>query len=768
MKKSVVFTLVSLLPLAAQAQEPQISQEQVAQDQTAQDQTAQADAPPQTAIEQIIVTGVVFRNRTESVEPKLSYDLEYFQRFEPLTAGDALKRVPSVQFLSDVIEWDGARLRGLDPGYTQILINGEKVPGAGVDRSFFVDRIPAELIERVEIVRSSSANRSGDAVAGALNIVLRDAYALDGGYVRAGASLFNDDKVKGTLGGVYGGELGPGRVLLGANVQGRRNPKEKISERYSRPGGTLDNVETQTDVRNGTDYSLNGSYLLPLETGKLELTGLYVRTDRLQDENSIEYRNGLINNANLLTINNNPLDIDTQNWSLTGKGEFEMGGGKTKIKVGYANFDDEQEELEEETEYLRDAIAFPEDDRFTGDLTFTDLKDEETTIKVSHAREASDKEIEIGVEYNDKNRNTNITTDRNRITIPNAPAARPDTPGAYGPFVPVAGGVNTIQEERIDPYAMLSGEYGILKWEAGVRYEMTDVTIEDLTAPAARRLTENDYNFWLPSAHLQWNLTQDDRINTSVARTVRRPRFNDLSPAALLAEKGDNDYIGNPNLKPETAWGVDVGYEHNLGRRGVVGINVFYRDVTNVIEDFSTGTVGSVGPGTFIFSTQNTGDGEVWGAEFDLSTPLAFAGLDDTGIFLNASLLDSKITDLFGERQFNDQTDYVFNAGLIQDLPAWGAAFGATYRKQGKAFGRVIGEEVTTTYGADLAAFVEKRFGESLVVRFVGSNLLNAKKRETFDKFTTLADQRTRSYDEYELEREKAGRVFQLVARYAF
>ena len=44
-------------------------------------------------------------------------------------------------------------LRGLPPGYTQILINGEKVPGANADRSFFLDRIPAELIDRVEIER---------------------------------------------------------------------------------------------------------------------------------------------------------------------------------------------------------------------------------------------------------------------------------------------------------------------------------------------------------------------------------------------------------------------------------------------------------------------------------------------------------------------------------------------------------------------------------------------------------------------------------------
>jgi outer membrane receptor protein involved in Fe transport len=148
-----------------------------------------AETGPATAVEEVIVTGQPqMRNRTDDVVPTLSYDLDYFQRFEPLTAGDALKRVPSVTFLSDVLESDGVRLRGLDPAYTQILINGEKVPrrlrlrAARRRLGFFVDRIPAELIDRIEIVRSASANRSGDAVAGAINIVLRDAYALDGGY----------------------------------------------------------------------------------------------------------------------------------------------------------------------------------------------------------------------------------------------------------------------------------------------------------------------------------------------------------------------------------------------------------------------------------------------------------------------------------------------------------------------------------------------------------------------------------------------------------
>ncbi|HQR88676.1 MAG TPA: TonB-dependent receptor, partial [Caulobacter sp.] len=232
-------------------------------------------------------------------------------------------------------------------------------------------------------------------------------------------------------------------------------------------------------------------------------------------------------------------------------------------------------------------------------------------------------------------------------------------------------------------------------------------------------------------------------------------------------EFGDNDYVGNPSLKPETAWGLDVGYERRLGARGVAGVNVFYRDVTDLIELTSIGT-GSAGAPALLLQTQNVGDGSVMGIEFDLSTPLTVFGLDNTGVFFNYSWLDSDIDDTFGSRKFNSQSDYVMNVGFIQDLPTFGGAFGATYRKQGEADGRIIGEEVTTSYGADLEIFLEKRFGEKFTVRLTGSNLLNAKKEEVFNKFNSTADQVSRDFDQYELESEEAGPVFQLIARMAF
>jgi outer membrane receptor protein involved in Fe transport len=734
---------------------------------------AQDAQGPVTAVEDVIVTGrPVLRNRTDDVAPTLSYDREYFQRFEPLTVGDALKRVPSVTFLSDVLESDGARLRGLEPGYTKILIDGEEVPGANLDRSFFVDRIPAELIERVEVVRSSSADRSGDAVAGTINIVLRDALSLDGGYVRLGGILFPDSdygRFGGTYGAVWGGKALGGRVLLGANVQDRRNPKNKYSIRYDEPNGTIDNTEVQTDVRDGTDYAFNAAYEADMAGGTFEIAGVFVRTDRYQDEESIEYRDGVENDANLAVLNDNDLDIRTDNLSLRTRYERAMFGGETTFKLAWANIDDQQYEFEAESEYLRDATPFPDEDRFTLDTTSTDVQDEEWKAAIEHEIDLSNGlELEFGLQGNWKTRDALVTeTPRIRFNVPNAPAPRPAVP-AFGPSSPVAGGDVTIEEARLDPYVKLSGEAGALSWEAGLRYETTETTITDRTVAPADQVSETDDAELLPSFSLRWALSEDDRIIFSAARTVRRPGFNRLSPALLEEELGDSDFVGNPDLKPEVATGFDLGFERRLGRRGVAGVNVFWRDVQDLVEETNTGLEGSGGPGTFIYTVDNVGDGKVYGVEFDLSTPLDFIGMESTGVFVNYSWLDSEITDFMGERRFNGQSDYVFSGGFTQDLPTWGAAFGATYRKQGDAFDRVLAEEVHTSYGADLEIFVEKRFGENVIVRLTGSNLLDSSKDETFDKFENVGDQIARDYDEYEVETEEAGPVYQLVMRVAF
>ena len=740
-----------------------------------------------TSARDIVVLGSVgYRNRSEDqAEPVISYDSEFFQRFEPLTAGDALKRVPSVTFLSDVIESDGARLRGLPPGYTQILINGEKVPGSNADRSFFLDRIPAELIDRVEIVRSSSARRTGDAVAGTLNIKLRDGYELDGGYLRAGGLYYDDKELEPSIGGVFGGALGPGRFLIGGNFQGRHNPKKKYSLRYSdspenNPNFATDdfeNREDQTDTRDGKDYSFNATYDIKGDTTDFSLSGFYVHTDRTETERSFEYNhptniNGPVRATppgNLTVDNANVAKINQDNYSVNGKLAHRWSLGETSLKIGYAWFDEDRFETEYEVEFDR---ALP---RFTGDQTRTGITDKEFSVRLEHEFELGENtKLLFGGLWQDKDRDTSITEaprDRYNLTAANRQGydqfSRNPTEFVrpFGAFAPAVGGINTIEEKRLDGFVLIEGNMPGVKWEAGVRYETTDLTIDDLTLPATR--IDNDYEKLLPSASVKIDVGARGRVTASVARTSRRPEFNFLSPATLEEELGDNDLLGNPLLDPETAWGFDLGYEQRLGRSGIAGINVFYRKVEDLIELTNIGPIAGR-PGAFTYQPQNIGDGKVWGVEFDLSTDLGFIGLPDTGVFGNVSWLDSKIVDEFGERRFNGQSKYVYNFGAIQDIPSIGAAFGATYRKQGGAFDRTVGEEIFTSYGADLEIFVEKRFGKSFTIRAVGSNLLNGAKRERFNKFTTIDDQNDRSFDEYELESEKAGPVFQLMARYAF
>lgn len=773
-------------------------------------------------VEEVVVYSTRYRDRTVETAPVLSYDLEYFQKFEPNTVGDMLKRVPGVGFVgSDVMEYDGAQLRGLGGGYTQVLINGKRVPGAGDDRSFFVDRIPAEMVERVEVLRSNSANRSGDAVAGAINIILRDSYSFDGTYLRAGVNRWYDGEVNPTFGAVTSADFAGGRILAGLNVQDRYRAKLKRSDRFT--DSSLDELvsfEDQTEVKDGRDYSANLSYVVAVgETGRFSLDGFFVKTDRDVTEVSFEEELDDDETINSLVPGLNP--IEQKNWGLGAEYKFEMAGGTTEFRLDHARFEDDSASTEEQYSYVSDAANFDQTwsidgaewDGAEAEAEAVDAEDAETGFKLGHTRTLGQAvTLEFGVDYQQKKRDITYTT----------LAWEAENEGDPVVYEPDGVITSVIEEKRLDPYIQFSNRTGALSWEAGLRYETTDSDIRYVEEGSVEGRASTDANKLLPSLHLKWELTDVDRISLSLAGSVKRPNFNELIPALLDGEFGDNDYVGNPQLKPESASGIDLGYERRLGKQGVVGVNVFYRKIKNLIELTNTGIAGqdaleSIGddelgnedfaadfiddfldqnptasrreaqsaadaalrtavqaaggefePDNFLYTSENVDSGTVYGVEFDLSSPLTAVGLPNTGVFLNYTWVKSEVTDFLGERRFNDQAKSVYNIGFIHDLPRWGASFGATYRKQGDAFSRVLAEEVIVKYGDELDLFIEKRFGKKFSVRLSANNLLDASKDEFFDKFDNLGDQLDRDYDEYELETEQAGPSYQLVARWAF
>ena len=128
-------------------------------------QEAPVAQPALTEIE-VLARRVNARNRVDTPAPILSYDEAFFQRFEPLSVGDMMKRVPGVSFQSDIGEYAEPSLRGIGSEYTQVLVNGRRVTGATNDNTVTVDRIPAELVERVEIIRSPSADMDSQGIGG--------------------------------------------------------------------------------------------------------------------------------------------------------------------------------------------------------------------------------------------------------------------------------------------------------------------------------------------------------------------------------------------------------------------------------------------------------------------------------------------------------------------------------------------------------------------------------------------------------------------------
>lgn len=127
------------------------------------------------------------------------------------TVADVLETTSGVTIERD-FGGAGASLLGLDPRYTLVLIDGERVIGQ-VDGAFDLERIPVEHIERIEIIRgAASAAYGADGVGGVIDIITR----------RPGGELDGDARLGGatdrsfTADGALGGGLGPVDLRLSA------------------------------------------------------------------------------------------------------------------------------------------------------------------------------------------------------------------------------------------------------------------------------------------------------------------------------------------------------------------------------------------------------------------------------------------------------------------------------------------------------------------------------------------------------------------------
>lgn len=564
---------------------------------------------------------------------------------------------------------------------------------------------------------------------------------VEGGFAKAGALINEDGGVRPSAAIAYAARLGEATSIFGGlNYQERRNPKKKVSYRFGDTPSTgepynldpeFDDFEAQDDTRDGGDLSGN----LELSTlfgdgGRFRVSGLFVDTDRREFEVSRTLEG---EDLDLVSVETQDEDINQQTYALTADMVIPLGGVRLGLAAGWSGY-------RENTDIT---VVATEDDETETDAI--DIRDDEYSGTASLTfGNGGAVEIKPGIDLLRKTREG----------------------GQDGTFLT---GDFTIEEDRYDPYVRATFKASdALTIDAGLRYEITrrDVRGKDVSG------SYNDESL-NPSLHVRYAVTPVDQFRASLARTVRRPNYDFISPIEEDETPGDDDRtVGNPGLRNERAWGVDAGYERRLGRSGIFGVNLFYRDISDLIELVA---IEDLDDGS-LYTPRNIGDGKTWGVEIDFSAPLDVIGLPDTGLFANYTYLDSETTDPFTreKRRFNNQPHHVYNAGFIQTVRSLDASFGASVSGRSKALESNFDETISLRYEPDLEAFVEKRFGRSFVLRLSAQNLLNRQKKEDFRKFDgdslteVLENRAAGDLDEYEIEREQAGRLFQVTVRAAF
>jgi hypothetical protein len=92
-----------------------------------------------------------------------------------ITAGDVVQHIGGLSVThTNTGSSDKAIIRGMEAKYSYTLINGFKIPSSD-DKSRYIslDLFPAELLQSVQVYKSLTADMEGDAIGGAVNLVMR-------------------------------------------------------------------------------------------------------------------------------------------------------------------------------------------------------------------------------------------------------------------------------------------------------------------------------------------------------------------------------------------------------------------------------------------------------------------------------------------------------------------------------------------------------------------------------------------------------------------
>lgn len=637
------------------------------------------------------------------------YEPDFFAAYRPSHAKDMLERVPGAAGAlsgGGTLSGDDDR-RGLRSQTTQILINGKRLTTKGNSIQDYFQRIPANQVERIEVITGNVREIDADVGGRVINVVLTDT-GRPGGTWNVGSVFFTDGQIMPTLAGSISGEPGNWSYTLFGETRPRQLPRVQ-RELLSDSQGALIIDRTERRRMKSRRYVGRGRVAYSWDKDhQAQLSG-FVDNRPISSVRDVEFES-LVNMDSSLTANGgNTEQLSGKDLKYEVSGDYSIPLAKNVTFKGLFVYAVDQKDRENED------FSFAVDPDAAA-LISGDTSDEKTTEKILRTtldwRLAQKHSLELGVEgaINSLDKTQTFFDVNNGLQI------------ARGVF----NADQVVSEDRVEVFTSHSwNATSNLEVETGLaaEYSWLDQLGSDVN-------TSRKFNFIKPSMDVYFTATDRTQIFASVRRDIGQLEFADFI-SVLDRDDGEID-AGNPDLAPEKSWDFEIGTEHRMANQaGVINLRAFYRQVTDVSDQVPFGANDSA-PG-------NLSSGKHYGTEIETSLQLRQLGLIDAVVSMTFLWQDSQVEDPFTglNRRFADQGKYKLTMDARHDLQSLGVSYGAVVAANGPKIKSDFDTSERATTGFDVRLFAEKRLDNGIVGRVFWGNIFQPKSKRNRSVFQT-------------------------------
>ena len=595
--------------------------------------------------------------RRQSTAAKIIIGRAEIELYGDTTMGELLKRMPGVTVQGGPGRGGAPRMRGLGNGYTQILIDGERVP-----RGFSLDDLSPEAIERIEISRAPTAETGARAIAGTINIITRGGYTKHVNDLKLGLGLENGHvapNLAWSRNDTFGDLIYNFSIAAAHNARSNDVVNDTLTENLS-DGSTVHQAETvfSNGIRDG--LHANARLLWRGSGGdSFTLTPMLATT-----QNSSE-RNSRFTQTATGTVADLPYDRST--------GSSDARFTTARLAGVWVHKLDDDASLRLSANTGQSAWTNNATRQNISDLRgmvatsnqHAEQHDNTASANAKYARTiAENHNLVTGLEVESNRRNETATTLQN----------------GESPLSEFDGNL-TASSLRTAIYAQ--DEWNITPhWaaNAGVRWERIAT---NGTVSADSPQISNQSQLLTPLFHAVWrpDLAVKDQFRISLTRSYRSPNLQDLiarpSINSMFLNRGANDEVhpdraGNAYLQPELASGIDLAFEHYVPGGGLLSANLFFRQIQNLMRSQTAlETVTWADVPRWVARTQNIGNASTQGIELEAKFRLSEMFPDAPKIDLrsNLSVFRSSVDGISApNNRLDEQPDGTANLGADYQL----------------------------------------------------------------------------------------------------